>query len=367
MSKKIHWFKFHFELLHDPRVTCLMTERNGEGYIFFYLNLVEKACILRDHGYVYATKGKALTNRQLAIGYHRNARFVRKALDVLEEYEFIRRDENGVIQILDWRELQGVDLPGNSGKKGVSQDEEAAAPRTGKTAVKKAELEDNTEANTTATADDVIEVIDTRDLTETADVTTYAEDESASTTTMTTEEDTTHTDSIVPATVNTPAPDTTATEDATTNDTTHTDVIVPATANTPEPATTDLNQPADVSHACSEVNGQHNGLTFEECGSKSLVVWAYTEAFGSIAPEVVRELEELEAEEGTNAVAYCVWLAEADQNNTVDYIASLVEEKKQQARLKAKANEETNETNTKGDFSSVGETINAQFGRLIRA
>ncbi len=38
MSKKIHWFKFHFELLHDPRVTCLMTERNGEGYIFFYLN-----------------------------------------------------------------------------------------------------------------------------------------------------------------------------------------------------------------------------------------------------------------------------------------------------------------------------------------
>ena len=228
-------------------------------------------------------------------------------------------------------------------------------------------MEDNTEANTTATADDVIEVIDTRDLTETADVTTYAEDESASTTTMTTEEDTTHTDSIVPATVNTPAPATTATEDATTNDTTHTDVIVPATANTPEPATTDLNQPADVSHACSEVNGQHNGLTFEECGSKSLVVWAYTEAFGSIAPEVVRELEELEAEEGTNAVDYCVWLAEADQNNTVDYIASLVEEKKQQARLKAKANEETNETNTKGDFSSVGETINAQFGRLIRA
>jgi len=226
-------------------------------------------------------------------------------------------------------------------------------------------MEDNTEANTTATADDVIEVIDTRDLTETADVTTYAEDELA--TEDATTDATTHTDVIVPAITDTPEPVTTVTEDTTIHDMTHTDVIVPDTANTPEPATTDLNQPADVSHACSEVNGQHNGLTFEECGSKSLVVWAYTEAFGSIAPEVVRELEELEAEEGTNAVAYCVWLAEADQNNTVDYIASLVEEKKQQARLKAKANEETNETNTKGDFSSVGETINAQFGRLIRA
>ena len=224
MSKKIHWFKFHFELLHDPRVTCLMTERNGEGYIFFYLNLVEKACILRDHGYVYATKGKALTNRQLAIGYHRNARFVRKALDVLEEYEFIRRDENGVIQILDWRELQGVDLPGNSGKKGVSLDEEGAAPQTGKTAVKTAKMEDNTEANTTATADDVIEVIDTRDLTETADVTTYAEDELA--TEDATTDATTHTDVIVPAITDTPEPVTTVTEDTTIHDMTHTDVIV---------------------------------------------------------------------------------------------------------------------------------------------
>ena len=362
MSKKIHWFKFHFELLHDPRVTCLMTERNGEGYIFFYLNLVEKACILRDHGYVYATKGKALTNRQLAIGYHRNARFVRKALDVLEEYEFIRRDENGVIQILDWRELQGVDLPGNSGKKGVSQDEEAAAPRTGKTAVKKAELEDNTEANTTATADDVIEVIDTRDLTETADVTTYAEDELA--TEDATTNDTTHTDVIVPATANTPEPATTSTDEAAT----HTDVIVPATVDMPEPANTDLNQPSGMSNTCSEVNGQQHGLTFKECGSKSITVWAYTESFGTITPETVRKLEEMEEKEGEGIMVYCVWQAGADQNSDIDYIASLVEAEKQKAKIEAKDNEkEDTKTNKKGDFSSVGETINAQFGRLIRA
>ncbi len=82
--------------------------------------------------YVYATKGKALTNRQLAIGYHRNARFVNKALDILEEYELIRRDKKGIIQILNWRELQGVDLPGNSGKKGVSLDEEAQPHRPAK-------------------------------------------------------------------------------------------------------------------------------------------------------------------------------------------------------------------------------------------
>ena len=252
-------------------------------------------------------------------------------------------------------------------------------------------MEDNTEANTTATADDVIEVIDTRDLTETADVTTYAEDELA--TEDATTDATTHTDVIVPAITDTPEPVTTVTEDTTIHDMTHTDVIVPDTANTPEPATTstdeaathtdvivpatvdmpepantDLNQPSGMSNTCSEVNGQQHGLTFKECGSKSITVWAYTESFGTITPETVRKLEEMEEKEGKGIMVYCVWQAGADQNSDIDYIASLVEAEKQKAMIEAKDNEkEDTKTNKKGDFSSVGETINAQFGRLIRA
>ena len=109
MSKKIHWFKFHIELMSDPRILCLIAERNGEAYFVFFLHLVKLACALRDQGYVYAIKGKAMTVRQLAIGYHRNARFIGKALDLLEAYELIQRDDQGVIKINRWNELQGVD------------------------------------------------------------------------------------------------------------------------------------------------------------------------------------------------------------------------------------------------------------------
>ncbi|WP_302594370.1 phage replisome organizer N-terminal domain-containing protein, partial [uncultured Megasphaera sp.] len=107
MSKKIHWFKFHIELMSDPRILCLIAERNGEAYFVFFLHLVKLACALRDQGYVYAIKGKAMTVRQLAIGYHRNARFIGKALDLLEAYELIQRDDQGVIKINRWNELQG--------------------------------------------------------------------------------------------------------------------------------------------------------------------------------------------------------------------------------------------------------------------
>lgn len=134
MSKKIHWFKFHIELLNDPRILCLAAERNGEAYFYFFLHLIKLACVLRDQGYVYAVKGKAMTARQLAIGYHRNARFIGKALDLLEAYELIQRDDQGVIKINRWNELQGIDAEKDTtkpAKKKKSTAQKAAPEQTG--------------------------------------------------------------------------------------------------------------------------------------------------------------------------------------------------------------------------------------------
>ena len=311
MSKKIHWFKFHIELLNDPRILCLAAERNGEAYFYFFLHLIKLACVLRDQGYVYAVKGKAMTARQLAIGYHRNARFIGKALDLLEAYELIQRDDQGVIKINRWNELQGIDAEKDTtkpAKKKKSTAQKAAPEQTGPVCPKPG-AHDVTVIPITALehAYDASHSPSEPEL----DREPAPADHSQNETTPDADTDST-------------CPDYAWHEAAQADDT---------ASGYPE-YTWDEGEPDLYSQATHPDYGQNEAepeadtKTASPDPEKSEAVQAYIKAFGSITPETARDLMELEQEEDSFYVVGATWIASYGGHDSVDYIAGLIEKNK---------------------------------------
>ena len=329
MSKKIHWFKFHIELLNDPRILCLIAERNGEAYFVFFLHLVKLACALRDQGYVYAIKGKAMTVRQLAIGYHRNARFIGKALDLLEAYELIQRDDQGVIKINRWNELQGVD--------------------TGKDTTKPARKKKSTAQKTAP--EQTVPVCPkpgTRDVTIipiTALEQAYDASHSPSEPELDREPapaDHSQNETTPDADTDSTCPDYAWHEAAQADDTAsgypeytwdegnpddYTAGIYPDyTGDEGEP---DLySQVTHPDYGQNDAEPEAGTKTASPDPEKSEAVQAYIKAFGSITPETARDLMELEQEEDSFYVVGATWIASYGGHDSVDYIAGLIEKNK---------------------------------------
>ena len=329
MSKKIHWFKFHIELMSDPRILCLIAERNGEAYFVFFLHLVKLACALRDQGYVYAIKGKAMTVRQLAIGYHRNARFIGKALDLLEAYELIQRDDQGVIKINRWNELQGIDAEKDTtkpAKKKKSTAQKAAPEQTVPVCPKPGD-HDVTVIPITA-LEHAYDASHSPSEPE-SDREPVPMDHSQNETTPDAD-----TDSICPdyAWHEGVPDDDTASEypnytwdEGDPDD--YTGSVYPD--YTWDEGESDLySQATHPDYGQNEAEPEADTKTASPDPEKSEAVQAYIKAFGSITPETARELMELEQEEDSFYVVGATWIASYGGHDSVDYIAGLLEKNK---------------------------------------
>lgn len=107
--KQLQWMKINVGLYSDPRMVRMLRQPHGELYHLVLFVLRDFAGAINRNGQVYITTQEPLTAKDLAHYLHRRVATMDKALDVLEELEFISRDENGIIQIVDWDDLQGCD------------------------------------------------------------------------------------------------------------------------------------------------------------------------------------------------------------------------------------------------------------------
>ena len=104
--RKLQWLKTRTGLFSDPRMLCLMNQANGDSYIVLWFFLKDMAGTVNDNGLVYVSGQEAMTTQLIAKCLHRRRPFIEKGLDLLERLELIERDENGLIRIAIWDELQ---------------------------------------------------------------------------------------------------------------------------------------------------------------------------------------------------------------------------------------------------------------------
>lgn len=104
--KKLQWLKTKVGLFSDPRILYLMNQPNGDSYIVLWFFLKDMAGTVNDDGRVYVSEKEAMTTQLIAKCLHRRRPFIERGLEALEQVNLIERDENGVIRITIWDELQ---------------------------------------------------------------------------------------------------------------------------------------------------------------------------------------------------------------------------------------------------------------------
>jgi predicted phage replisome organizer len=104
--KKLQWLKTKVGLFSDPRILYLMNQPNGDSYIVLWFFLKDMAGTVNDDGRVYVSEKEAMTTQLIAKCLHRRRPFIERGLDALEQVNLIERDENGVIRIKIWDDLQ---------------------------------------------------------------------------------------------------------------------------------------------------------------------------------------------------------------------------------------------------------------------
>lgn len=107
--KRLQWLKIKVGFYSDPRVVRMLRQSNGETYHLVLSVLRDFAGAINHGGWVYVTEQEPLTSTDLGHYLHRRTKTMEKALDCLEELEFIRRTDTGSIQLLDWEDMQGCD------------------------------------------------------------------------------------------------------------------------------------------------------------------------------------------------------------------------------------------------------------------
>lgn len=107
--KRLQWLKIKIGIYTDPRMVRMLRQPNGEMYHLVLSVLRDFAGAINCGGWVYVTEKEPLTSKDLGHYLHRRTKTIDKALDCLEELEFISRTDTGSIQLLDWEDMQGCD------------------------------------------------------------------------------------------------------------------------------------------------------------------------------------------------------------------------------------------------------------------
>ena len=107
--RTLRWFQTKVGLFQDPRMIYLLSQPNGDSYFVIWFYLKDLAGMVNDNGYIYVSKGQAVTTALLARQLRRRSAFIEKVLDVFEQIDLISRDETGLIRIVPWHEIQSFD------------------------------------------------------------------------------------------------------------------------------------------------------------------------------------------------------------------------------------------------------------------
>lgn len=104
----LNWIKLSVGLFSNPKIRYLLSQKNGDKFVFLWIFLLTSAGRCNDNGLVYLSESMPYTSSSLASEIGFNAKVVEAALDSLEALGMIARD-SGFISIVGWEEHQSVD------------------------------------------------------------------------------------------------------------------------------------------------------------------------------------------------------------------------------------------------------------------
>lgn len=103
--KKLHWLK-RTAILTDTQMMYLLS--CGDAYVVIWYLLQDVAAQIQDNGRIYMTPSRPMDTAFLASLIRRRKGQVEKALDLFESIDLIARDDEVVITLLVWDELQDL-------------------------------------------------------------------------------------------------------------------------------------------------------------------------------------------------------------------------------------------------------------------
>lgn len=104
--KRLQWLK-RTAILADAQMVYLLS--CGDAYLVIWFLLQDVAAQINDGGRVYISAHRPMDTAFLARFMRRSKGQVEKALDVFESMDLISRDEDGMITLLVWDDLQDFD------------------------------------------------------------------------------------------------------------------------------------------------------------------------------------------------------------------------------------------------------------------
>ena len=107
--RRLKWIKVQIHMFDDLRIQSILKMRKGQEYVLLLLRLKLLAGDIGDNGLIYMTRDMPATVELLACRFSTTKHFMERALDLFEQYDFISRDEKGMIRILSWDEDQNGD------------------------------------------------------------------------------------------------------------------------------------------------------------------------------------------------------------------------------------------------------------------
>ena len=104
--RKLQWLKTKAGLFQDTRIMYLLSQPHGDALFVLWFFLKDLAASADKDGRIYVASDVPVTAELLARSLHKRKSFIEKGLDILEQIELIRRDEQGILEILIWDDLQ---------------------------------------------------------------------------------------------------------------------------------------------------------------------------------------------------------------------------------------------------------------------
>lgn len=123
--QRLQWLKIDIGIMDDPRMMYMLEQKRGAELFTFWIYLRALAGKVNDHGRISVTGSVPVAMKTFAMRLRKKTAFIMEALALFESLELISRDENGVITLLVWDEIQGVTVS----KRDVSRSRVVGSPQ----------------------------------------------------------------------------------------------------------------------------------------------------------------------------------------------------------------------------------------------
>lgn len=123
--QRLQWLKIDIGIMDDPRMMYMLEQKRGAELFTFWIYLRALAGKVNDHGRISVTGSVPVAMKTFAMRLRKKTAFIMEALALFESLELISRDENGVITLLVWDEIQGMTVS----KRDVSRSRAVGSPQ----------------------------------------------------------------------------------------------------------------------------------------------------------------------------------------------------------------------------------------------